>query len=166
MYVYIRKPQQNCFPSSLKNTSNFSLIRILSWKGQIWSLIRNRIEEFHSLELDPQQLPQHPFYDTFVNRHSLLEASWGSDPVKMCVLSDKGVRWVCNVHKKTYKNCWESASRWRRIRIQHFTLRMRIRIWLLIKVMRVCNHWPADPPRLHFEPPQQLNFEWDADPAS
>ncbi len=50
-----------------------------------------------------------------------------------------------------------SDSSWIRIRInviswiiQLMTL-MRIRILPLIKVMRICGHWPAEPPRLHFE---------------
>jgi hypothetical protein len=30
---------------------------------------------------------------------------------------------------------------------------MRIRILLLIKVMKICDHWCIDPPGLHFEPP-------------
>ncbi len=65
------------------------------------------------------------------------------------------------------------------IRIQLFTL---IRTWILlvIKVMRICDHWSAEPPRLDlepshldyerprpskapFEPLQLLNFEFNAD---
>jgi hypothetical protein len=38
------------------------------------------------------------------------------------------------------------------------------RILLLIKVMQICNHWSTDPPRLHFEHLQLLNFGFDADP--
>jgi hypothetical protein len=43
-----------------------------------------------------------------------------------------------------------------------------MRILLLIKVMRICDHWPTDTPCLHFEPlrlilsihgPLRLNFE-------
>jgi hypothetical protein len=55
-----------------------------------------------------------------------------------------------------------------RIRIQRFTL-MRIRILLLIKGMRICDHWSTDPPGLYFEPislpfvsargPPPLHFE-------
>ncbi len=52
-----------------------------------------------------------------------------------------------------------------RIRIRHITLmwirilpfalvRIRIRFLLLIKVFKICNHWHADLPRLHFEPPR------------
>jgi hypothetical protein len=37
---------------------------------------------------------------------------------------------------------------------------MQIRIWLLIKVMLVFNHRPADPSRLHFEPPQTTITEF------
>jgi hypothetical protein len=40
-----------------------------------------------------------------------------------------------------------------RIRIQLFTL-MLIRIQLLFEVIRICDHWFIDPPRLHFEPPR------------
>ncbi len=36
-----------------------------------------------------------------------------------------------------------------RIRIQLFTVR-RIRTLLLIKVMRICDHWPTDPQEIHF----------------
>jgi hypothetical protein len=35
---------------------------------------------------------------------------------------------------------------------------MRIWILFLIKVMQICDHWPTDPPGLHFEPPS-LHFE-------
>jgi hypothetical protein len=68
-----------------------------------------------------------------------------------------------------------------RIRIQLFAL-MRIRILLLIKVIKVCDHWSIDPPGLHFEPPclhgvhgplglcfeplKLLNFNFKADPES
>ncbi len=38
---------------------------------------------------------------------------------------------------------------------------MRIRFLLLIKVMRICDQWPADPP---FEPLKLLNFHTNADP--
>jgi len=31
---------------------------------------------------------------------------------------------------------------------------MRIPILLLIKVMRICDHGPTEPPDLHFEPPR------------
>ncbi len=59
-------------------------------------------------------------------------------------------------------------------------MRMRIRILCLVKVMQICDHWSTDSPRLHFtlpllaskalqcsifEPPQLLNFDFDADPA-
>jgi hypothetical protein len=43
-------------------------------------------------------------------------------------------------------------------------MRIWIRILLLIKVMKICDHWSTDSPRLHFEPPQVLNFDLDADP--
>ncbi len=48
----------------------------------------------------------------------------------------------------TFRQCWGSM----RIRIRIFSL-MRIRIWILlfIKVMRFCDCWSKDPPRLHFE---------------
>ncbi len=36
-------------------------------------------------------------------------------------------------------------------RIRLFTM-MRLQILLLIKVMRICDHWYTDPPGLHFEP--------------
>ncbi len=62
------------------------------------------------------------------------------------------------------------------LRIQLFTLtRIRIRIWiwnlLLIKVMRICDHWSIDPPWLHIERPRlncerpfwALNFDLNAD---
>jgi hypothetical protein len=40
------------------------------------------------------------------------------------------------------------------IRIQLFTtMRIRIRILLLIKVMGICDHWSIDTSGLHFEPP-------------
>ncbi len=48
---------------------------------------------------------------------------------------------------------------------------MRIRFLLLIKVMRISDHWSTDPLRLNFESPslhygplQLLNFGYDADP--
>jgi hypothetical protein len=44
-----------------------------------------------------------------------------------------------------------------RIRVQLFTS-MQIRIRILIKVTRICDHWPTDPPDLHFEP-LHLNLE-------
>ncbi len=38
-----------------------------------------------------------------------------------------------------------------RIRIQRLTLMwIRFRILLLVKVVRICNHWPTDPPGLYF----------------
>ncbi len=41
-----------------------------------------------------------------------------------------------------------------RIRIRlSFLKRIRIRTLLLIKVMRICDHWITDPPSLHFESP-------------
>jgi hypothetical protein len=43
------------------------------------------------------------------------------------------------------------------IRIQIFTS-MQIQILLLIKVTRICDHGPAEPPGFHFEPPR-LNCE-------
>jgi hypothetical protein len=42
-----------------------------------------------------------------------------------------------------------------------------VRIWLLIKVVRICNRWPTDSPRLQSEPQwlhspsQNLNFDFD-----
>jgi hypothetical protein len=33
-----------------------------------------------------------------------------------------------------------------------------VRILLLIKLMRICDHWPTDPPDLQFEPPR-IDFE-------
>jgi hypothetical protein len=68
-----------------------------------------------------------------------------------------------------------------RIRIQLIIL-MRIRILLFIDVKRICDKQPTDPSRLHFEhtyasiesiygppwlyfePPQLLNFDFDAGP--
>jgi hypothetical protein len=57
-----------------------------------------------------------------------------------------------------------------RIRIQLFT---SVRILLLIKVMRVCDHWPTDPPssifsvhgppRFHIEPRNFLIFYFNMD---
>ncbi len=50
----------------------------------------------------------------------------------------------------------------KRIRIQLYTLMRtltRIQLFtsmlirILIKVMRICDHWPTDPPGLHFGPP-------------
>ncbi len=49
-----------------------------------------------------------------------------------------------------------------RIRIQLFTS-MKILI-LLLKVMRICDHWPTDPPDLHFESPR-LHFERPGPPG-
>jgi hypothetical protein len=50
---------------------------------------------------------------------------------------------------------WVSLFILTRIRIRLFTLMgIWIRILLLIKVMRICDHWSKDPPRLHFEPPR------------
>ncbi len=54
-----------------------------------------------------------------------------------------------------------------RIRIRHIALmQIRIRILLLIKVIRICDHWftahPV-PSRLH-GPPQILKFDFDPDP--
>jgi hypothetical protein len=60
------------------------------------------------------------------------------------------------------------------------TSHFRIRILLVIKVMRICDHWSTDPPRLHFESPRPhcsvcgppllrfeplklLNFDFNAD---
>ncbi len=62
-----------------------------------------------------------------------------------------------------------------RIPIQLF-ISMRIRILLLIKVMRICDHWPTDPPSsilsvngplwLHIEPQNLLIFFYlNADPG-
>jgi hypothetical protein len=56
-----------------------------------------------------------------------------------------------------------------RIRIRIYTF-MRIRILLLIKMMRICDHWSTDsqrlhdPPWLNSEPLQLLSFELNADP--
>ncbi len=42
-----------------------------------------------------------------------------------------------------------------RIRIYiQFITSMRIRILFRIKVIRICDHWPTDPPGLNFEPPR------------
>ncbi len=40
-------------------------------------------------------------------------------------------------------------------------MRIRIRILLIIKVMRICDKWSREPPRLHSDPPrpQWLHFE-------
>ncbi len=58
-----------------------------------------------------------------------------------------------------------SLSALMRIRIWLITL-MRIRNLLLIKVMRICDHWSNDPPWLHFEPLKLLNFDFNGDPVS
>jgi hypothetical protein len=68
------------------------------------------------------------------------------------------------------------------VRIKLFTLiRIQIRILLLIKGMRICEHWSTEPrrlhlglqdsivsvhgsPRLHFEPLKLLNFDFNAYP--
>ncbi len=52
-----------------------------------------------------------------------------------------------------------------RIRIQLFTLmRVRVRILLLIKVIRICDHRCTGPPGLHFEPPRLHADLWGLDP--
>jgi hypothetical protein len=33
-------------------------------------------------------------------------------------------------------------------------MRIRIRILLLIKLVRICDHWPTDPTGIHFAPPR------------
>jgi hypothetical protein len=48
-----------------------------------------------------------------------------------------------------------------RIRTQLFIL-MRIQIQLLIKVIRICDHWSTDPRGLHFD----FNADPDPDTAS
>jgi hypothetical protein len=42
--------------------------------------------------------------------------------------------------------------------------RIRIRILPIIRVMRICAHWPTDPLQLYFEPSKIQNFDFDADP--
>jgi hypothetical protein len=48
-----------------------------------------------------------------------------------------------------------------RFRIQIFTL-LRIQSLLFIKVIRICDRWSTDPPRLHFELLERLNFDFNA----
>ncbi len=66
-------------------------------------------------------------------------------PIQQCCGSE--TLWCVSGSGSLFSLCCGSGSR-----SDFFTL-MRTRILLLIKMMQICYHWYADPPRLHFEPP-------------